>query len=90
VDDAGDVAESGGGLDEWMHRLAGGHVDGRGAHVKAGIGQYLGCRIGIALMQIGEHDVLACADPAGHCLADLASSDDNDDFTHGRLLAGRL
>lgn len=41
-------------------------------------------------MEIGEHDVLACADPASDCLADLASPDDNDDVAHGRLLTGRL
>jgi hypothetical protein len=42
------------------------------------------------LVEIGKHDLLACADPASDCLADLASSDDNDDVTHERLLTERL
>ena len=90
MDDTSEVAERGGGPGECMHRLAGGHIDGRSAYLKPGVGQYAGRRIGIALMEIGEQDVLACADPAGDCLADLASSDDNDDVAHVRLLTGRL
>jgi hypothetical protein len=90
MDDTRDVADRGGGLGECMHRLAGGHIHGRSAYLKASVSQDLGRRIGIALMEVGEHDMFACADPAGDCLADLASSDDNDDVTHGRLLTGRL
>jgi hypothetical protein len=42
------------------------------------------------LVQIGEQDVLACADPASDCLADLAGSDDDDYLAHGRLLTEQL
>ena len=59
---------------------------GRSAQVKTGIGQYLGRLLGILLMQIGEQDMLACADPAGDGLANLASSDDDYDVAHERLL----
>jgi hypothetical protein len=90
VDDASDVAERSSGPGECMHGLAGRHVDERGADLKAGVGQYPGSRVGCALMQIGEHDMLACADPAGNCLADLPGPDDQGDLTHDRVPPGRL
>ena len=86
VDDTGDVAAGCGGLDERMNRLTRGHVDGRCAHLEPGVAQHLGRRVGIALVQVGQQDVLAKADPPGDCLTDLPGSDDNNDFTHDDLL----
>ena len=38
------------------------------------------------LVQVGQQDLLARADPPGDCLADLPGSDDNNDFTDDDLL----
>jgi hypothetical protein len=86
VDDTGDVAAGCGGLDERVNRLTRGHVDGRCAHLEPGVAQHLSRRIGIALVQVGQQDVLAKADPPGDCLTDLPGSDDNNDFTHDHFL----
>ena len=48
--------------------------------------QHLGRRVGIALVQVGQQDVLAKADPPRDCLTDLPGSDDNNDFTHDHFL----
>ena len=81
MDDTGDVAAGCGGLDQRVNRLTRGHVDGRCAHLEPGVAQHLSRRIGIALVQVGQQDVLAKADPPGDCLTDLPGSDDNNDFT---------
>ena len=44
-----------------------------------------GCRLGVGLAQVGEHDVLAGADAPGDGLADQARSDDDDDVAHELL-----
>lgn len=86
MDHASDVAERGGGPGECLHGRTGGDIDSCRAHVKASVSQHPGRRIGVALMEIGEQDVLACTDAAGNCLADLASADDDDDIAHEVLL----
>ena len=78
----GDVADRRGRLDERVDRLARGDVDGRGAHLESGVAQDLGRRVGVFLAQVGQHDVLACADPPRDRLTDRAGSDDDDDFRH--------
>ena len=85
VDDTGDVAERRGGLDERVDRLARGHVDGRCAHLEAGVAHHLGRRVGVALPQVRQHDVLTGADPPGDRLADRAGSDDDNDFVHDQF-----
>jgi hypothetical protein len=40
----------------------------------------------LPLVQVGQQDVLAKADPPGDCLTDLPGSDDNNDFTHDHFL----
>ena len=70
VDDAGDVAERGGGLDEGVDRVAGGDVDGGRADVEAGVAQDFGGGVGVVLAQVGQDDVLAGADAPGDGLAD--------------------
>ncbi len=94
MDDTSDVTERRGGFDECVHGLARGHVDGCGAHVKASVGQHLGRRFGVGLVEIRKQDVLTCADPAGDRLADLSRSDDDNDVAHkcsfsGAALASR-
>ena len=59
-----------------MNRLTRGHVDGRCAHLEPSVAQHLSRRIAIALVQVGQQDVLAKADPPGDCLTDLPGSDD--------------
>ena len=39
------------------------------------------------LVQVGEHDVLAGADPPGDGLADRPGADDDDDVAHDELLS---
>ena len=87
VDEAGDVAEGGGGLDEGLDRRAGGDVDGRGADREPGVTEDLRGGVGVRLVEVGEHDVLAGADPPGDGLADRAGADDDDDVAHDVLLA---
>ncbi len=70
------------GLDERVDRLARGHVDGGCADLEAGVAQHLGRGVGVALAQVGQHDVLAGADPPGDGLANRAGSNDDDDFVH--------
>ena len=76
MDDTGDVAAGCGGLDERVNRLTRGHVDGRCAHLEPSVAQHLSRRIAIALVQVGQQDVLAKADPPGDCLTGLPGSDD--------------
>jgi len=83
VDDTGDRADRAGRLDEGVHRVPGGHVDGRGAHLEAGVEENAGGSIGIFRAQVGQQDVFACAHPAGDRLADRSSSDDDDHGAHG-------
>ena len=59
VDDASDFAERRGGLDERVERFARGHVDGRGAHLEAGIAQDLCRRLGVFLAQVSQQHMLA-------------------------------
>jgi hypothetical protein len=55
VDEAGDVAVGGGGLDERVNGIAGGHVDGRGAHVEPGVAHHRGGgRLRVGLAEIGD------------------------------------
>src|SRR5580700_9756246 len=82
MDETSEVTEPRGDADKCMHRLARGHIDGCGAHVKAGVGQHLSRRIGVRLVKIGKHDMLACADPPGNRLANLSSSNHNSDVAH--------
>jgi hypothetical protein len=65
VDHAAHVAKRGGSFDEGVHGLPGGHVDSGGADVETSVGQNLGCFLGVALTEVGEQDMLACADPPG-------------------------
>jgi hypothetical protein len=46
-----------------VHRRARRHVDGRRADLEPGVAQDLGRRIGVRLVQIGQHDMLTCAHP---------------------------
>jgi hypothetical protein len=82
MDDARDVATGGRTLRERVDRLARGHIHGGSADVKAGIGQNLSRRIRVRLVEIGEEDMLAGADPPGDRLADLARADYDGDFAH--------
>jgi hypothetical protein len=54
VDDPGDVAEAGGGLDQSVDRLPGGDVDGRGADVEPGVVQDGGGGLGVGFTEVGE------------------------------------
>jgi hypothetical protein len=57
-------------------------VGGCSADVEAGVGQHLGRRIGVGLVEVGEHDMLAGADPTRNRLADLPRSDDDSNLAH--------
>ena len=87
MDDTSDVTERCGGFDECMHRLTRGHIDSCGAHVKASVGQHPGRRVGVRLVEIGKHDMLASADPAGNRLANLSSPNNNSDVAHDYLIS---
>src|SRR5512135_2463195 len=89
MDEARDVPVRGGRLDERVNRVPRGHVDGRGAHVEAGVAHHLGGGVGVALAQVGQHDVPAGADAPRDRLPDRTWSDDDDDFAHGPLLTRR-
>jgi len=82
VDNAGDIPKRDGGLGERVHRLARGHVHGRGAHLESCIAQNLGRRIGVLLAQVSQQDMFARAHPPGDCLADGTGSDDDNDVAH--------
>ena len=64
------------------HCLARGDVDGRDAHLIAGVGHDLGCCVRVRLAAVGEHDVLPDSDPTRDGLTDLAGSDDDNDVLH--------
>jgi hypothetical protein len=87
VDEAADVTERGGGLDERVHRLAGRHVDGGGAHIEPRVAQYLGRSVCVLLAQISKQDMLARAHPPRDRLADRPWSNDNDDIAHHDALS---
>ena len=55
--------------------------------VEAGVAEHLGGGVGVVLVEVGEHDVLAGADPSGDGLADRAGADDDDDVAHDVLLS---
>ena len=55
----------------------------RDAHVIAGVSEYLGSRVRVALLQICKHDMLAYCHAPRDCLTDLAGSDYDDDTLHG-------
>ena len=82
VDEPDDLGDARRLADQCDDGLARGYVDGRDAHLVAGIGHDLGCRVRVRLAAVGEHDVLADADAACDGLTDLAGSDDNDDVLH--------
>lgn len=85
MDDAGDVANASGSLDERMDRLARRNVHGRSAHLKAGIAEHFcGC-ICALLTQIRKQDVLARADAPRDCLTNRTCTDNNDNFVHCKL-----
>lgn len=65
MDETGDVSQCGGGLDERLSRASGGDIDGRGGDLEAGVCQHGGCRLGVAQLEVGEHDVAPRADPPG-------------------------
>lgn len=90
VDEGCDVAVRGGRLHERVNRVAGGHVDGRGAYVEPGVAHRVGGCVGVGLLEVGEHDVFAGADAPGDCLPDRARSDDDDDSAHAVLLSRRM
>ena len=54
----GDLADGRSRRDESLNRSARGHVDCRGAHVEAGIGQSFCRRIGVFLAQVGQQTCL--------------------------------
>ena len=75
-----------------VHRCTGGDVGSGSADVETGVRKYLGRSVGVLLAQVGQQDVLACADTPGDGLAYLAGSYDDDNFGHGDLpssLSGR-
>ena len=90
MDEAGDVTEPRGPLDEGVHRLSRRHVDRRGAHIEPCVAHHVGSGVGVLFMEVCEHDLLAGADPPGDGLTDRSDSDDDDDFTHGELLQAGL
>jgi hypothetical protein len=65
VNNAGDIAERRGGLDERVDRLARGHVDVRCAHLEASVCHHTCGRVRFALVQVGQHDAFTGADPPG-------------------------
>jgi hypothetical protein len=86
VDDASDIPQCCGHLDERVDRLAGGHVYSRGAYLEPGIAKDLCRPIGGFLAQVSKQDVFACANPSRDCLTDRSSSDDDNDIFHGNFL----
>jgi hypothetical protein len=54
---------------------------------KSGVRHHLGRCIGVRLVEVGEHDMLAGADPTGNRLADQPCSDDDGDFANECLLS---
>ena len=78
----GDVAECRGCLDERVNRVARRHIDGRGAHVESGVSHHLRRGVGVLMVQVGQHDVLAGAHAPGDRLTDRSCSDDDNDLAH--------
>jgi hypothetical protein len=86
VDDAGDVAEAGGRLDQRVNRCARRDVQGDGVDLEAGARQNFSRRVGIFLTDVSEQDMLARTHPTRDGLADRPGSDHDDDAAHGVLL----
>jgi hypothetical protein len=86
VDDAGDVAERCGCLDERVNRFARRHIDGCRAHVEAGVSHHLRRGVGVPAVQVGQHDVLPSADTSSDRLTDRSCSGNDNDFAHDELL----
>ena len=78
----GDRAQTRCRLDERVHRVPGGHVDRRDAHLVPAVAQHLCRRDGVVHPQVGQQDMLPDADAPRNGLADLAGPDDNDDVCH--------
>src|SRR5215213_9171452 len=90
MDEAGDVAQTRGRLEERMHGLARGHVDRRDARFVSGVTQDLCRHIGVLLAHVGQQDMLTDADPARDRLADLTWSDDDDYNAHSYSLLRKI
>jgi hypothetical protein len=86
MDDPGDLAKPRGHLDERLQRLARGHIHGCGTDLEPGVAQHLGGGVGVGLVQVGDQDVLAGADPPGDGLSDRPGPDDDRDLAHPDLL----
>src|SRR5258708_18722843 len=82
MDEPGDVAQTGGRLDERTHSGARGRVHCRDAHLVSGVPQDLCCRLSVFVAHVGQQDVLTKANPAGNRLADLTRPDDDYDLFH--------
>lgn len=82
MDHARDVTARRGAPHKRVDRFARGDIDRRGVDVEASVGKHLGGRIGVCLVEVGEHDMFPGADPAGNRLADLPRPDNHRDLSH--------
>ena len=90
MDQAGHVPDCGGCLHKRLHRRPRRHVDARGTDLETGIAQDLCRRVGGFKAQVGQQDVLACADAPGDRLTDRSGSDENDNIGHGNAFGENL
>ena len=82
MDHARDVTPRRGALHERVDRFARGNIDRRGVGVEASVGKHLGGRIGVRLVEVGEHDMFPGTDPASNRLADLPRPDNDSYLSH--------
>ena len=82
MNDAVNVAERAGLCDKRFDRRTGRHVNRRRRHLKTGFAQSLRRRVGILLAQIGQQQVLACANSPRDGLADGTGTYNHYYFSH--------
>jgi hypothetical protein len=87
MDHARDVTARRGAPHERVDRFARGDIDHRGVDVEASVGKQLGGRIGVGLVEVGEHNMFPGADPAGNRLADLPRPDNDSCLSHEHTLS---
>jgi len=85
-DQTGDRPQFGRALHECFDGLARRDVDRGDLNLEASIAEHAGGSLGIRFAGIRDQQLLAHADTAGDRLADLARTDDDDDFFHGVFL----
>jgi hypothetical protein len=87
MDHASDVAARGRALHEPVDGFARGDIDRRGVDVETSVGKHLGGRIGVCLVEVGEHNMFPRADPAGNRLADLPRPYNDSYLSHKHTLS---